>query len=116
MSIFNFFSKKQPEPIIPGSQVQLGNAVYTIAPMNFATLKKVTPLLASFQTLGAMPSPADLDNMITVIWLALLRNHPKLKRSVVENGLDLSNIGTITSQAMSTSGVVQKGEAKAASL
>ena len=115
MKFPSFFRKSQPE-IIEGPEIKLGHKSYIIAPLNFATLKKVTPLLSSFTALGKAPTTQDYDNIVMVIWLALKRNYPNLKLSEVEQNLDLSNINQIASNTMNAGGVKTSGEAKAASL
>lgn len=116
MSIFNGLSRlfhSAPRAIIPGTQITLGTKVYTIAPLNFATLKKITPLLSSFQALGKTPTAVDFDNMVKVIWLALQRNHPRITLREVEEGLDLANIHSITTKTMLVGGAVPSGEVPA---
>ena len=107
--ISRLFTSKQPA-LIPGPTIKLGSTVYTIAPLNFATLKQMTPLLDSFKALGKTPTTQQYDDMIKVIWLALRRNHPRITLKEVENGLDLQNIHSITTTAMGAGGVTEKGE------
>ena len=105
---------RKPRQLIDGPQITLGNKIYTIAPLNFATLKQVTPLLESFKNLGKTPSIEDYDNMVKFVWLALKRNHPNIKLKEVERGLDLYNIMSIQNMTMSAGGAVPRGEAKTA--
>ena len=113
MSIFSIFTRK-PRQLIDGPTITLGNKVYTIAPLNFKTLKEVTPLLDSFKNLGKTPSTQDYDNMVRFVWLALRRNHPNIKLKEVEVGLDLHNIMSIQRMTMTAGGAVPTGEAQAA--
>lgn len=113
MKFFEPYFKRDPEKLVPGPQITLGTKVYTIAPLNFATLKKITPLLSSFQTLGKNPTTIDLDNMVKVIWYALQRNHPHISLREVEEGLDLRNINEITAKTMMAGGAEPAGEVKA---
>jgi hypothetical protein len=99
--------------IIPGPTITLGTKVYTIAPLNFATLKKITPLLTSFKAIGKNPSTEDYDNMVKVIWYALQRNHPRISLKEVEEGLDISNINSITATTMGAGGGMTAGGATA---
>jgi hypothetical protein len=113
MKFFEPLFRRAPEKIIPGTQITLGTKVYIIAPLNFATLKLITPLLSSFNTLGKTPTVQDFDNMVQVIWLALKRNHPHIALKEVEEGLDLSNIHSITAKTMLSGGAAPAGEAPA---
>ena len=101
--------------MIPGVEIKLGDKVFTIAPLNFATLKKVAPMLKSFEKLDGktMPSEADFDAMITIIHLAIKRNHPEVTTEEVAEMLDMQNIMETISTIMGASGSKSAGEAKA---
>lgn len=119
MNIFHFITapfRGEPKQLVPGVQVTLGTKVYTVAPMNLATVKKISPMLSSFEAFGkggVLPSAKDYDNICTIIMLAIQRNHPKVTFKEVEKGLDMANMLTIAAQVMNVAGAVNKGEAAA---
>ncbi len=103
--------------MIPGTEITLGDKQYTVAPMNFSTLIKVAPMLKSFAALGnkIAPSEDDFRNMVTVLLLAIQRNHPETTFDEIAEALDMNNIGTIMVKVMGASGTVTKGEEAAVS-
>ena len=100
--------------MIQGTEIELGGVKYTVAPMNFATLIKVTPLLKSFAALGnKQPNEEDFKNIVTIMQLAINRNHPEVTFDMVAESLDMVNMSEIMAKIMSTAGTVNKGEAQA---
>lgn len=101
--------------MIPGVEIKLGDKVFTIAPLNFITLKKVAPLLKSFEKLDGktMPEAEDFDAMITIIHLAIKRNHPEVTSDEIGELLDMQNVMEVITKIMGASGSKSAGEAKA---
>lgn len=63
--------------------------------------------------MGGIPTPDQIDAMVSVIHCAMVRNYPELSTQDVEELLDLSNLQTTFLSVMAASGLQRKqGEAE----
>ena len=102
--------------MIPGIEIALGGQTFTVAPMNMKTLQIVTPLLGSLRGIeGGGLTQENIQNIVTIIQLAINRNHPDVTFDFVNENMDLVNMGGLLEAAMKVSGLQKTGEAPAAS-
>lgn len=89
-----------------GEEIRLGGVTYVAPPMTLKTLRAMLPKLEKLQ-IGKAPSAEDLDVIFELIHVVLLRNYPHLERSVIEDELDVKNMGPVIEAVMRASGLEQ---------
>lgn len=97
--------------LIPGVIVEMGGTEYTIPPLNFSAIKKLSSKLATLKDMGeGLPDDEQIDTMIEIIHLAVKRNYPDVTVDEVADMLDMSNAMQAVGAIMSGSGFKAAGE------
>lgn len=91
--------------MIEGVKVNLGGREFIAPPLNFRALRKIQPKLADLTALGAVPTPEQLQTVVEIVHLALVRNYPELAIDELDDLLDLGNIPDVLAAIMAASGL-----------
>ena len=91
--------------LIDGVKVNLGGREFVAPPLNFRALRRIQPKLAGLASMGAVPTAEQLEVVIEIVHLALLRNYPDLAIDELDDLLDLGNIADILAAIMAASGL-----------
>lgn len=95
--------------MIDGVKIKIGDAEYTIPPLNFKAIKRLQTEIAKMADIqvGATITAEQLDAMVCIVHSALVRNYPDMTEDQVAEIVDLGNAGTIIQAIMGVSGFVQ---------
>lgn len=88
-----------------GIEVKLGKKIYVAAELNFFSLKKLAPKIA---TLVDMTFEDRIDVMLQTIHASLIRNHPEVTLEEVQRTISFSNAEPIFKMILETSGMGEK--------
>ena len=108
-------------PRYAGAIVDLGGTEFTVPPVALKTLKLYATKLKEMKTdaSGVPTDMADLDLILDLALAALNRNYPALKKSELEEIVDLGNFAPLSLAVFGQAGLVRAAgdhEGKALSL
>lgn len=110
-------TQEGPVRVVPtgkrgGVWITLGDEQYRVAPLGLGTLRDPDfgSVLTSLGSIRGLPTPAQIDNAITFLHAALIRNYPAMTNAEVEAMIDLGNLQEILSATLGVSGFKPNGE------
>jgi hypothetical protein len=93
--------------LIPGTEVNLGGKLRTLAPLNAAAVKQHRDKISAV-FVGAVP---DIEFVAVLAYLSLKRNEPDIKQADVDEMIDYGNLFDVWEAVMNVSGLaVQAGK------
>lgn len=93
--------------MIEGVKVKIGEQEYEIPALNFPRLKKVMALQTKL--VGETGEKSDqVDAMTEIIFIAVQRNYPDIKREEIEDSLDMLNVNGILDEILFVSGLKKR--------
>lgn len=99
--------------LLDGVKVSMGGRDFVVPSLTLKSLKSLSSKLEILSSMGGIPTPDQIDAMVSVIHCAMVRNYPELSTQDVEELLDLSNLQTTFLSVMAASGLQRKqGEAE----
>jgi hypothetical protein len=96
------------EPRFPGKLIQLGGVGYVVPAIG---LRKVRELLPRLQKLTpGRATTEDIDTIVDMVFAALSRNYPDMKKEDLEDLLDLKNCQEVVRVVAEESGMIAEGK------
>ena len=94
-----------------GQWVRVGDRELMVPPLSLGTIKTMQAEVQALQSMAGVPSPSQIDTVISLFHAALVRNYPDMPRSDVEEDVDLGNYADLLVAVMNISGFnFKKGE------
>lgn len=91
-----------------GITVKLGAEPFVVPPLTLKQLKKHKEALTRLRSLGDIPTPEQVDDLIQVTHSALVRNYPDMTPDRLEDLVDVVNLGPLFFAIMGQSGFTKK--------
>lgn len=93
--------------MIKGTDIELGGTVYTVPPLNLASLERFQDRLATYN--GGIDKES-VAFVVEVAHAAIKRNYPQMTIDELKENIDLGNIRDIFGAVMNISGLMARGD------
>jgi len=87
-----------------GEWVEMSGKEYKIPPLNFKALREVQGKVTQIGAIKGVPTPEQMDIVVDVVYMAMRRNYPDMKRETVEDILDVGNMMPVFAAVMRVAG------------
>lgn len=98
------------------NEVDVGGVKFKVSPLNFATLKKIQPMLGILSQVTSetrVPSMEMMQAVTEVVYLALVRLNPDVTKEQIDDLITVDNVANVIDKIFNVSGVKLSGGAVA---
>jgi len=92
--------------MIDGVKIRMGGEEYEIPPLTLKQIRRLKDQIAVLGTLSGVMQDEQIDAVVEIVWQAMARNYPDLRKEQVEDLIDLGNASRIIAAIMGVSGFV----------